>query len=93
MSKENRKKCGLEGRRWALNEGGLNAKNMCDQFIACNDFLLKNWSPTKNFGVYTAKDHVGNFMIDNCLGFEMPPCNIEAIDAKIQETEQKLAKL
>jgi len=93
MSKENRKRCGLEGRRWALNEGGLNAENMCNQFIACNDFLLKNWSPTKSFGVYTEKDYVGNYMIDKCLGFEMPQCDIEVIDAKIKETETKLLKL
>jgi hypothetical protein len=93
MSPEMREKCGMEGRRWALNEGGLNAENMCQTFIDGMDFLLENWTPTKNFGLFTIKDYVGNYMIDDCLGFEMPKNNIEAVDSKIKETEAKLAKV
>ena len=93
MAPDVREKCGMEGRRWAMNEGGLNAENMCQQFIDGMDFVLQNWTPTKNFGLFTINDYVGNFMIDDCLGFEMPKCNIETLDAKIKETEIKLAKV
>lgn len=51
-SKEERCECGLEGRRWAMNEGGLNSKNMCDQFIKAMNFTLENFTPNKSFEIY-----------------------------------------
>ena len=90
MSTETRKRCGLEGRRWAMNEGGLNSENMSQQFVNAMEFLFENWTPTKSFGLYTEKNYVGNHMIDKCLGFEMPKSNLETIDEKIKETETKL---
>jgi hypothetical protein len=63
---------------------------MCKQYVDGMEFIFENWTPTKSFGVYTEKDYVGNKMIDNCLGFEMPKSDLEKLDAKIKETEEKL---
>lgn len=56
LSPEKRAECGSEGRRWALNEGGLNVKNMCDQFIKAMDFTLENFTPLKKFDIYEYSD-------------------------------------
>lgn len=93
MSPENRRKCGKEGRRWVCNEGGLNATNMCAQFVTGMDYVFQNWKPSKSFGLYTTKDHVGNFMIDKKMGFEFPPINLADVEKKLKETEEKLAVL
>jgi len=50
---EKREECGLEGRLWAMNEGGINSKNMCDQFIKAMDFTLENFKPIKKFDIFT----------------------------------------
>jgi glycosyltransferase involved in cell wall biosynthesis len=93
MPEEQRRKCGKEGRRWVCNEGGLNATNMCSQFVTAMDYVFQNWKPSKNFGIYSVKDHVGNFMLDKKMGFEIPLINEDAVSAKLKETETKLATL
>lgn len=93
MPKEMRRKCGIEGRRWACNEGGINSTNMCNQFIAGMEHIFNNWKPRSKFSIHTAKEHVGNFMIDNKMGFEIPQIDINKIEEKIKETETKLSKL
>lgn len=93
MPPEMRRKCGAEGRRWCLNEGGLNSTNMCNQYVEAMEYIFRNWKPSKPFGVYTTKNHIGNFMLDKKMGFEVPVIDQALIDAKIKETESKLAKV
>jgi len=93
MPKEMRRKCGDEGRRWVCNEGGLNATNMCKQFVDGMEYVFRNWKPSKAFGLYTSNDYVGNRIIGNKMGFEIPTIDVSMIDSKIKETGAKLAKL
>ena len=86
MGKEKREICGLEGRRWAMNEGGINAKNMCEQFCKAIDYTLANFTPVKRFGLYGKKDYIGNRMPDNKhLGFPIPVIDTNKIDLEIDE--------
>jgi len=84
MGKEKRNACGLKGREWAMGEGGINAKNMCAQFVKCMDYTLKNWEPVKQFGLFSEKDYVGNQMLYG-LGFEIPIIDKEKIQKEINE--------
>ena len=84
MGNENRTKCGMEGRRWALNEGGINAENMCNQFIKAMDYTLANFKPVKTFGIFTEKDYVGNLMPGG-MGFELPKFDHDKIKQEIAE--------
>ena len=93
MSKSMREKCGAEGRRWACNEGGINATNMCKQYVDAMEYVFHNWKPSKSFGLYSVKDHVGNFMLDKNMGFEVPTIDQVAIETKLEETKKKLEKL
>jgi hypothetical protein len=85
MGDEKRTKCGQVGRDWALGEGGLNAKNMGEQFITGMEYVFKNWTKPKKFGVYSAKDYVGNTMTDGHMGFEIPTIDKEALQKRIAE--------
>jgi len=87
MPVENRKGCGLEGRRWAMNEGGLNHKNLSAQFIKSMDFTIENFVPEKSFSLHTANEHVGHKMPKNCLGFDMPKIDLNMIMNEIKEVE------
>jgi hypothetical protein len=84
MGPEKRAKCGLEGRRWAMNEGGINAENMCNQFIKCMDFILEKFKPIKQFGLYTDNDYVGNLMPGG-MGFEIPKIDIQKLKQKMED--------
>jgi glycosyltransferase involved in cell wall biosynthesis len=81
---EKREQCGLEGRKWAMTDGGINSKNMCDQFIKGMDYTINNFYPSKTFDLYT--DH--NYNIKNLpqgkLGFELHSVNIEKIKSEIK---------
>jgi len=79
MPKNKRISCGIEGRRWALNEGGINAENMCNQFITCIDYTLEKFRPVKNLGLFTDKDYVGHLMPGN-MGFEVPKLDINKLE-------------
>jgi glycosyltransferase involved in cell wall biosynthesis len=81
---ETREKFGAEGRRWALNEGGINAENMCAQFVKCMDYTLNNFEPVKPFGIFTEKDYVGNLMPGG-MGFEIPKLDQEKIKQQLQQ--------
>lgn len=85
MGDEKRTKAGQLGRDWALGEGGLNAKNMCKQYIDGMDFVFENWTPTKRFGIYTTEDHVGNFMPDKDMGFPIPTIDKTELQRKIEK--------
>ena len=84
MGDEKREKCGSEGRRWALNEGGINSENMCNQFIKAMDYTLTNFKPVKTFGVFTEKDYIGNLMPGG-MGFEIPKIDQEKLKHKMVE--------
>lgn len=83
MGDEKRTKCGQIGRDWCLGEGGLNSKNMGQQFIDSMEFLFENWTPPKKYGVYTQNDYVGNYMPDGSMGFPMPMIDKEKVKEKI----------
>jgi glycosyltransferase involved in cell wall biosynthesis len=84
MGDEKRTKCGEEGRRWALNEGGLNSRNMGQQLINGMEYVFENWQKPKRFGLYSVKDYVGNTMPNGHMGFEIPKIDKEALLRKIE---------
>ncbi len=83
MGNKKREKCGEIGRQWALNEGGINSKNMGKQFIDGMEHVFKHWSPPKKFGVYSIKDYVGNTMTDGHMGFEIPKIDKDILQERI----------
>jgi hypothetical protein len=83
MGDEKRTKCGLAGRNWALAEGGINAENMCNQFIKCMDFTLEKFKPIKQFGLFTADDYCGNKMPGG-MGIEIPIIDKEKLKQEIE---------
>jgi glycosyltransferase involved in cell wall biosynthesis len=85
MPKEQREKCGLEGRRWALNEGNINAPHMCEEFIKGMDYTLENFEPTTRFSLHTNAEHVGHKMPFDSMGFDIPKINTEEIEKQIKE--------
>lgn len=84
MGDEKRTQCGEIGRKWCLGRGGLNGKNMGQQFINGMEVLFKHWTPPTRFGLYTKDDHIGNNMPDKCMGFPMPVIDKEKLTQKIQ---------
>lgn len=86
MGNDKRTACGAKGREWALGVGGINAKNMCNQFISAMDYTINNFKPVKQFGLFTEKDYIGNQMT-NGLGFEIPKIDKEKIQKQIQLAE------
>jgi len=90
MDKNIRELCGLKGREWALGEGGLNAENMCKQFMKAMDFVFENWRPVEPVEVITKNDYVGNLMPQGKLGFEIPKIDPDKIKKEIDSTVSKL---
>ncbi len=90
MDPKKREECGLKGREWAMNEGGLNAKNMCDQFIKAMDYTLENWRPEDPVDLVTYKDYVGNELPDNNMGIEIPKIDINKVQNEVNKTVDKL---
>lgn len=84
MGDDKRTKCGAEGRRWALNEGGLNSRNMGQQLINGMEYMFENWQKPKRFGLYSVKDYVGNTMPNGHMGFEIPKIDKETLLKKIE---------
>lgn len=84
MGDAKRTKCGEEGRRWALNEGGLNSRNMGQQFINGMEYVFENWQKPKRFGLYSVKDYIGNTMPNGHMGFEIPKIDKDALLKKIE---------
>lgn len=85
MGNKKREACGEAGRVWACGEGGLNSKNMGQQFINGMEYVFKNWSKPRRFGIYTEKNYVGNSMIKGHMGFEIPKIDKETLMKKIEE--------
>lgn len=84
MGSEKREACGLRGREWALNEGGINSKNMGQQFIDGMEYVFKNWVKPKKFNLFSVKNYVGNKMTEGHMGFEIPKIDKDALLKKIE---------
>ena len=80
---EERVRRGEEGRRWALNEGGLNSVNMCNQFIKAMDYTINNFQPSETFSIHTTKEFIGQSQPDNCMGVDFGKIDIEKIRKEI----------
>jgi len=80
---EKREQYGMEGRKWAMNEGGINSKNMCDQFIKAMDFTLNNFTPVKSFDIFTSNGYDIKSLPNDKLGFDLHAVNLEAIKQTI----------
>ena len=80
---EKREQYGMEGRKWAMNEGGINSKNMCDQFIKAMDFTLNNFTPVKSFDIFTNNGYDITSLPNDKLGFDLHAVNLEAIKQTI----------
>jgi hypothetical protein len=85
MGDKKRTILGAEGRRWAMNEGGINSKNMGQTFIDGMDYVFKNWSKPKKFSVHTIKDYVGNTMKDGHSGITFDKIDKDALQKKIDQ--------
>lgn len=84
VGSEKREQFGQEGRDWACGEGGINSKNMCDQFIKSMDFTLEHFTPPKKFDIFEYNE---NYNIKNLpqgkVGFETHKIDVEKIKQKI----------
>jgi glycosyltransferase involved in cell wall biosynthesis len=83
LGSEKRDQYGLEGRRWAMNEGGINSKNMCDQFIKAMDYTINNFNPVKTFDIFTEDGYDIKNLPNNKLGFDLHVVNLETIKQSI----------
>jgi glycosyltransferase involved in cell wall biosynthesis len=90
MNPEDRKKCGLEGRRWAMNEGGLNSKNMCAQFMKAMDYTIEHFHPADSFELYKEEEFIGQTQPFNNIGVEIPKIDIDKIKTQIESTLSRL---
>lgn len=82
---ENRKRAGLEGRRWAMNEGGLNSFNMCSQFIKAMDYTIEHFVPSPSFGVFKPEQYIGHAQPFNKIGVPIPIINKSKIESEIAD--------
>ena len=55
IPKKDRKKRGLTGRNWMLNEGGLNHTNMCKTLSDGMEIAFQNWKPKERYNLYKLK--------------------------------------
>lgn len=85
MGDKKRRACGQKGHEWVLGEGGLNSKNMGQQFINGMEYIFNHWTKPKTFGLYSIKNYVGNKMTNGHMGFEIPKIDKDALTKKIQE--------
>ena len=90
ISSQERKKAGLEGRRWAMNEGGLNAENMCAQLIKGTDLVFKNWKPREKFSIHKPSEFVGNSMPEGNMGMVFDPIDFKKIEEDIEKFREKV---
>ena len=81
---ENRKLAGLEGRRWAMNEGGINSKNMCAQFIKAMDYTLEHFVPSPAFGIYKPDLFIGQKQPFDQIGVPIPTLDKNKIQSEIE---------
>jgi hypothetical protein len=76
--------CGLVGREWALGEGGLNSKNLAEQFIKAMDFTLNNFVKRTRFSLHKDTEYVGHQMRGNSMGFSIPSIDMEKVKTEVE---------
>lgn len=84
VGNEKREQYGLEGRKWAMTDGGINSQNMCNQFISAMDFTINNFTPVKKFDIYTYHGYDTKNLPQGKLGFELHKVDIEKIKKDIE---------
>ena len=80
---EKREQCGLDGRLWAMNEGGINSKNMCEQFIKAMDFTIENFKPIKTFDIFTEHGYDIKSQPNCKMGIDLHKINIDKIKQEV----------
>jgi hypothetical protein len=85
MGDKKRTVLGAEGRRWAMNEGGINSKNMGQTFIDGMEYVFKNWKKPKRFSIHTIEDYVGNKMHEGHSGLTFDKIDVSALQTKINK--------
>ena len=90
MTPEQREACGSEGRRWAMNEGGINHKNLANQFKAGLKYVFDNFVPSKQFGIHTTEEYRGNKQPFDSIGGEIPVIDKKVVNDQITDTINKL---
>jgi len=80
---EKREECGPEGRLWAMNEGGINSKNMCDQFIKAMDFTLENFKPIKKFDIFTGYGYDIKSQPNGKMGIDLHNIDVDKIKKEV----------
>lgn len=85
VGREKRKECGLTGREYALNEGGLNSKNMCDKMIEGLDGMINNWKGREKFNIHRHDEYVGHSLPNKDFGIIIPKFNSEHVLNKFQQ--------
>jgi len=84
--KDKRAECGKEGRRWALEEGGINSENMCNQFIKAMDFTLENFIPSTPFDIFEPTEEYNlQSLPNNKTGFNKYTINIDNIKEDVSK--------
>jgi glycosyltransferase involved in cell wall biosynthesis len=86
-----RENCGAEGRRWALNEGGLNHKNLAAQFKLGMNYVLNNFKPKNQFSLHTVDEYVGQRPPFDSIGGEIPTLNKKEIEAEVASISNKIS--
>lgn len=77
---ERREKCGAAGRAWAQTDGGINSKNMSDQFIKAMDFTINNFTPPRKFDIFSYNEDFNlKNLPQNQLGFDLHKIDIDKI--------------
>ena len=72
IGRDARKTCGLAGREWLSNEGGLNAENMCKTMMEGIDGMISNWKGRERFNIHRQDEFVGHHMPNGKLGLDFP---------------------
>ena len=83
IGKEKCEQYGLEGRRWAMNEGGINSLNMCNQFIKAMDFTIENFKPIKTFDIFTEHGYDIKSQPNGKMGIDLHKINIDKIKQEV----------
>ena len=56
---EEREKCGMAGREWALSdEASFTAAKMCDKYVKATSHVLEHWTPIKGFNVINVQQEI-----------------------------------
>jgi hypothetical protein len=66
-----------------MNEGGLNSKNMCAQFIKAMDYTIDHFVPSPTFNIFTPDAIIGQEQPFNKIGVPIPRFDTSTIEKQI----------